>query len=123
MNLEKILAITELTLEEFLKIVDEWVTKGIILKENSALKEALVNFAEDLATFQTLVNSTMSENKRQSLEVIEKHCEMLNEKISELLTSNQQLESSIASKIQGFTEKDVYKRQTERYKAAVMFPF
>ena len=48
MNLEKILAITELTLEEFLKIVEEWVTKGIILKENS-VKDTRVHRENDLS--------------------------------------------------------------------------
>lgn len=97
----------ESTKVELKQVLGERVNLDLLSTENAELKEALVKFAEDLATFQTLVNSTMSENKRQSLKAIEKHYEMLNEKISELLTSNQQLESSIASKIQGFTEKTI----------------
>jgi hypothetical protein len=44
----------------------------------------------------------MSESRRQSSELIEKNSEMLNKKITSLLSSNQQLEKCLTSEIQKF---------------------
>ena len=101
-QLVEILQQIDMPLEELIRILDDKIRNDILIKENAELKEALMRFADDLATFQTLVQTSMSESRRQSSELIEKNSEMLNEKIASLLSSNQQLEKCLTSEIQKF---------------------